>query len=61
VTEYRVLAIGPEPAGGVGLVLQMGLNEAAKEGFELKALVPFQEGLLVVFAREGRKPESPKS
>jgi len=61
MTDFRVVAIRPDVAGGVETALQIGLDEAAKEGFDLKTLIPYREGVLAVFARDSRKPLTEKA
>jgi hypothetical protein len=52
MNEYQVVAIRPDAPGGVEQAIQVGLDEVEKEGWELKTLIPYSEGLLAVFVRE---------
>jgi hypothetical protein len=56
--DFKIVAIRPEAAGGVEQNLQIALEEADKQGYELSKLIEYRDGLLGVWVQEVGKPKS---
>jgi hypothetical protein len=56
--DFKIVAIRPEASGGVEQNLQMALEEADKQGYELDKLIEYRDGLLGVWVQEVGKPKS---